>query len=196
MRLILEVWRYIYIYVYIWIYCDSGKTFRWLNLQNTPCYTYSKHYFSTLTGYLRHNIEDSHIDGLVLDCSNSSALAMALLQPRTKPSLCSSEWVNISANYSGLNRYNRHAWPNDRYIFHQLGSGDVSACLIAMWRVCCVCVRACMWDPDLFYATTVMLHKRHGVPNNRVRFRCTTRWDVSPKYSRKTTKNSPLRYGV
>ena len=30
---------------------------------------------------------EEHIDGLVQDCSNSSALAMELLQSRTKPSM-------------------------------------------------------------------------------------------------------------
>ena len=33
-------------------------------------------------------ISHSHIDGLVQDCSNSSALAMELLQSCTKPSPC------------------------------------------------------------------------------------------------------------
>ena len=32
--------------------------------------------------------EISHMDGLVQDCSNSSALAMELLQSSTKPSIC------------------------------------------------------------------------------------------------------------
>ena len=32
-----------------------------------------------------------HINGLVQDCSNSSALAMELLQSCTKPSICKSE---------------------------------------------------------------------------------------------------------
>ena len=39
-----------------------------------------------LQGYI-HNIIYKHFDGLVQDCSNSSALAMELLQYCTKPSI-------------------------------------------------------------------------------------------------------------
>ena len=36
-----------------------------------------------------------HVDGLVQDCSNSSALAMELLQSYTKPGMCSTEIKKI-----------------------------------------------------------------------------------------------------
>ena len=45
-----------------------------------------------------------YIDGLVQDCSNSSALAMELLQPCTKPSISSSMY--ISSNKQLLNHLN------------------------------------------------------------------------------------------
>ena len=35
----------------------------------------------------------SHVDGLVQDCSNSSALAMELLQSCTKPSMYGFGWI-------------------------------------------------------------------------------------------------------
>ena len=36
----------------------------------------------------REQITDQQVDGLVQDCSNSSALAVELLQSYTKPSMC------------------------------------------------------------------------------------------------------------
>ena len=39
------------------------------------------------------------IDGLVQDCSSSSALAMELLKSCTKPSICASERVLIGLDY-------------------------------------------------------------------------------------------------
>ena len=41
---------------------------------------------------------DSYIDGLVQDCSNSSALAMELLQSCTKPSISVSVLIQIDGN--------------------------------------------------------------------------------------------------
>ena len=38
--------------------------------------------------WLVDSLADLHVDGLVQDCSNSSALAMELLQSSTKPSMC------------------------------------------------------------------------------------------------------------
>ena len=50
---------------------------------------------------LRQN--NKYIDGLVQDCSNSSALAIELLQPCTKP------YIYISLSY--------FAWKRIRYLF-------------------------------------------------------------------------------
>ena len=41
---------------------------------------------------------DAHIDGLVQDCSNSSALAVELLQSCTKPSICISQPQFVEQN--------------------------------------------------------------------------------------------------
>ena len=40
----------------------------------------------------------NHVDGLVQDYGNSSAKAMELLQPYTKPSVCS--WFNLTVQFS------------------------------------------------------------------------------------------------
>ena len=49
-------------------------------------------FFPRLTSPWRHwkrtAVHPEHIDGLAQDCSNSSANALELLQPRTKPSIC------------------------------------------------------------------------------------------------------------
>ena len=47
---------------------------------------------------LAYNIHVTDIDGLVQDCSNSSALAMELLQLCTKPSICCFRAVFIGAS--------------------------------------------------------------------------------------------------
>ena len=39
---------------------------------------------------------DGYIDGLVQDCSNSSALAMELLQSCAKPSICTNPCPNLT----------------------------------------------------------------------------------------------------
>ena len=52
-----------------------------------------------------------HIDGWVQDCSNSSALAMELLQYCTKPSTCRllDIYNGIHISNQGLNELNKHS---------------------------------------------------------------------------------------
>ena len=59
---------------------------------NKPWF-FGRHWHSTCQHYGQITATVLYIDGLVQDCSNSSALAMELLQSCTKPSICA--WLEI-----------------------------------------------------------------------------------------------------
>ena len=63
----------------------------WLSWSNLDCaqseFTLSKRQRKTGPNLLWYNVIDWYIHGLVQDCSNSSTLAMELLQSCTKPSI-------------------------------------------------------------------------------------------------------------
>ena len=67
-------------------------------------------------------IEENYVDGLVQDCSNSSALALELLQSCTKPSmysLCNSLCVTYGGFEASAKYTFNSFWPNDAMWHHE-----------------------------------------------------------------------------
>ena len=87
---------------YYWL-CKTGKLFAWLRINlNNLLHFKVKWWYQT------------HIDGLVQDCINSSALTTQLSKPCTKPSICIIEiihnvkmrplvsWMDFHKAYNGM----------------------------------------------------------------------------------------------
>ena len=53
-------------------------------------------------------LNENHINGLVQDCSDSSVLAMELLQSGTKPSVSSTSMSLMWISFNVLNPYESH----------------------------------------------------------------------------------------